>query len=278
MRNLFTQSGKSVLEITFQTVSIVLGGILTVIILFDTKSTWADDTGKSEGFFPKNFAEAPGAGFRLDTDKEIGGENVDDTTIRKEQELSIGSDKGQNEGNVRNDSRKQELMDDDLRYDKDLVEQSSDLPPLDQNVVLRDIPKDVQDALLKPQYISTFIECDSAVTCSEHLSLIHERALASKLPVRSLYVVNIFKGAMLRGAKEEGWDKVNKPLPQEVYSEYMFKTTYVSEPPTQYPITQLPAWVIGTPSGEVLLEGIDNPAELLREIKAAATLLESGQG
>ncbi len=252
-------------------------GVLIFLCLSLSQTVKADDTSLKQDFFPRNFAEAPGSEGEADKAREI--ESGSDTNVERSympepsgKKRSRSNDSGLGSGQQKKTSgfdpssedaeevQKNEANEQDITY--------SDNVELDEKEVSEEnIPQVLREPLLTAKYLSPLLECDNPDACQERLTYIYDISSAAELPIRDIYFINIFKFNNLLQGKGSQPSNPSIPIPINKYREYIIKSVQLASPPSKYPIERTPSWIVGTAKGEIILDGIKNPARLIKAVK-----------
>lgn len=275
--------------------------LLVLAIFIHTSDIRAEGEDRSGGFFPKDFAEAPNgveyndgedkADHQQDSITQLSKQTsqqpsknslsdepaddlaeeldeVDETNSRLFPESHRNKDNPK-QGRANGKSTRQLKNSGDKNEDGSSEENIDDSnSPWGSDILSGDIPNDVKVALAAPKYLSAFIECSSMGSCASEKARVYQISTDLKLPIRHLYYVNILKNMADHSRGDDHDPNVGPPF--EVDLDYMTRSSHLIEPPPQYKITRIPSWVVGTAQGEVLFDGIDNPAKFIKRSAQAS--------
>lgn len=216
------------------------------------------EKGEKDGFFPKNYAEAPGVqseGDAAEINENKGNEQDD---LFPEVNRDIKQNQG-NDGHLRDDTKQGSTRE---AARTDLNSQPQDL---DQGFPLDSVSVEVKNALSSAEYISAIIDCEFQQSCTESLGKIHKVSSETKLPIRFVLVVNLI--GTTRG--DSAPTIIFGPnIPNSDASTYASKLVFLTSLPESYPVERTPSWIVGTKKGEVILDGWDNPTRLLKSLRS----------
>lgn len=251
--------------------------VLIFLCLSFSLTVKADDTSLTGDFFPRNFAEVPGSeggadkvggsesGMKADSESSYKPESP---KSRRSRTNNSGIDSAQQKSTTGFDTSSEDYgeVQRDTASDQDIT--YSDKVDSDDRVGFEEnIPQELKEPLLTAKYISPLLECDNPDACHESLNYIHQVSSAAELPIRDIYFINIFKFKNLLAGKSSSPRNPEISIPINIYREYIIKSVQLASPPSKYPIERTPSWIVGTAKGEIILDGIKNPARLIKAVK-----------